>query len=159
MIDKASGRIVVIRPRYIRGLIEHKIIRSRMGTAVILFGRGEASASKRFFSESLFGIEPRQGNNYQGRVTLIRKSCYFAILFCCSCPRLRFLTKTNFSSIVIDETRRTVPPLYLANDVLELCPAGSEIQPFPFLPKKFLSDTFSRSALLDHRRMSINREI
>lgn len=49
MLNKGSGQIVVIRPGYIKGLIEHKIIRARTGAAAILFGRREVSASKRFF--------------------------------------------------------------------------------------------------------------
>lgn len=147
VLDKGSGWIVVVRPRYIKGLIEHKIIRVRIGTAAILFGRGEASASKRSFSGPLLEIEPRQGNNYQGRVTLIRKSCYFAILFCSSCPRLLFLTKTNFIPIAIDDMARSFH--YISPTMCWNCTSRellTEILPLPFLPEKLLPDTFSRSA-------------
>lgn len=79
-----------------RGLIEHKIIRARTDRAADFIRPRRGERFKAFFSGSFLRIEPRQGNNYQGRVTLIRKSCYSRTSSALSCPRLLFSTKTNF---------------------------------------------------------------
>lgn len=70
---------------YIKRLIEHKIIRARTGARCDDFIRprkGERFKAGFFSRTSSRGFEPRQGNNYRSHVTLIRKSCYLAILFC-----------------------------------------------------------------------------
>jgi len=158
VIDKASGRIVVIRPRYIKELIEHKIIRSRMGTAAILFRRGEASTSKLFFPNLFSGL-----NRDKGTIT---RPCYpNPKILLLHDPLLLLVPSTTLSyedklQLYSDRRDTAHSPSIISR---QRC-AGiafrrllTEIQPFPFLPKKFLSDTFSRSALLDHRRMSICR--
>lgn len=97
MLNKGGGRVVVTRPRYIKGLIEHKIIRARTGAAAILFGRREVSASKRFFfrTSSRDWTETREqllGPCYPNpKILLLRDP-----LLLSSCPRPLFLTKTNF---------------------------------------------------------------
>lgn len=99
-----------------KGLIEHKIIR-RQGkrTEARDFIRPRRFVSKRLFSGPLLGIEPRQGNNYQDRVTLIQKSCYRDPLLHLVPSALLFLRRQTSS------LNRVGPPsIIAADDLLEL---------------------------------------
>lgn len=148
ILNKNSGRIVAIRSRNIKGLIEHKIIRARKGTAAILFERFKALFFRTSSQDWTETREQLLGPCYPNPKSLLPRDLLLLLV-----PSTTLSYEDKLHPWAIDDMARSLH--YTSPTMCWNCTSRGLLPKFCHFPKSFSRKTFSRSASLDRRRTSI----